>query len=84
MEGISISLITTSDGKPGRMDAVKSGASSFLISSSVITCLAICRRFAARSCRRANRSSISAIRPFSPEASASSAKAARITARRIS
>ncbi len=36
MEGISFSLITTRDGKPDRKEAVKSGASSFFKSSSVI------------------------------------------------
>src|SRR5947199_368209 len=37
---MSFSFMTTRDGKPARMDAVKSGASSFLISSSVITSMA--------------------------------------------
>ena len=51
---------------PGRIETEKSGAVIFLISSSVITSLAICRRFEAQSCRRSRRSCISAIRPLSP------------------
>ena len=57
---------------PGRIDTVKSGAVIFFRSSSTITSLAICRRLAAQSCRRSSRSCISAMRPLSPVARASS------------
>ena len=65
---------------PGRIETVKSGAVIFFRSSSTITSLAICRRLAAQSCSRSSRSCISAMRPLSPVARASSASAARMMA----
>jgi hypothetical protein len=48
------SSITMRAGIPGRIEAIKSGAESFLRSSSTITSLAICRRLVALSCKRSS------------------------------
>src|SRR5450756_242633 len=56
--GTASSLSTTRAGSPGLIEAVKSGAVSFLRSSSTITSLAIWRRLAARSCSRSRLSLI--------------------------
>src|SRR5262245_62961905 len=58
MVGTAASSITMRAGVPGRIEAVKSGAASFLRSSSTITSLAICRRLAALSCKRSRRACI--------------------------
>src|SRR5262245_14045045 len=68
MLGTAASSSTSRAGIPGRTEAVKSGAVIFLISSSIITSLAICRRLVEQSCNRASRSCISAMRLLSPVA----------------
>src|SRR5262245_20291807 len=47
MLGTAASSITMSEGRPGRIETKKSGAVIFFKSSSIMTSLAICRRFEA-------------------------------------